>query len=222
MISWFVLWRDLHHSNVYDALPWTVLSLPSFHPATYVHNRTPTQALGGRTPYEVFYGARPDASRLRTFGVLCTIVEPKERLKQLDDRVTMCPFVGYKYEGGGYRVWDPKRQVVVESRDVVFFEDGFPSPTLNDLPPRPVDKGESVTQPVLDHSIRLIMLPVRPCSPHCPRNAHCLTRGHAPACIPTNIPSTHHHVPAWACDEQADRAYRARPGRARGHRRGRG
>jgi len=57
----------------------------------------------------------------------------------------MCFFVSYKYDGGGYRVWDPKRRVVAESRDIVFFEDGLPPPTLNDLPPRPVDEDESVT-----------------------------------------------------------------------------
>ena len=32
----------------------------------------------------------------------------------------MCFFVGYKYEGGGYQVWDPKRRVVVESKYLVF------------------------------------------------------------------------------------------------------
>jgi len=181
--------------NMYDALLWTVLSLPSFHLATHVHNRTPKQALGGRTPYEVFYGGRPDASRLRTFGVLCIIVEPKERLKQLDDRVTMCPFVGYKYEGGGYRIWDPKRQVVVESTDVVFF-DVLPSPTLNDLPPRPVDEGESVTQPVLDHSIGLIMLPVRSCSPHCPRQRPLPYQRLCPSLYPHQYPI---HASPYTC-----------------------
>ena len=88
----------------------------AFNTATYLHNRTPTRVLGGRTPYEVLYGVKPDVSHLRAFGAPCTIVEPKERLKKVDERATMCFFVGYKYEGGGYRVWDPKRQVVVESR----------------------------------------------------------------------------------------------------------
>ena len=62
----------------------------------------------------ILYGAKPDVSHLRAFGAPCAIVEPKERLRKLDDRATMCFFVGYKYEGGGYRVWDPKRRVVVE------------------------------------------------------------------------------------------------------------
>jgi hypothetical protein len=64
--------------------------------------------------------------RNRTFRIRA-IVEPKERLKKLDDRATMWFLVGYRYAGGGYRVWDPKRQVVVESRDIV----DLPPPTLD-------------------------------------------------------------------------------------------
>jgi len=87
-----------------------------YNTVTYLHNRTPTRALGGRTPYEVLYGMKLDVSHLRAFGAPCAIVELKEWLKKLDDRATVCFFVGYKYEGGSYRVWDPKRQVVVKSR----------------------------------------------------------------------------------------------------------
>ena len=47
-------------------------------------------------------------------------VEPKERLRKLEDRATMCFFAGCKYDGGGYRVWDLKRRVVAESKDIVF------------------------------------------------------------------------------------------------------
>lgn len=62
----------------------------------------PTRALGGRTPYEVLYGAKPDVPHLRAFGAPCAIVEPKELLKRLNDRSLMCFFVGSKYGGGGY------------------------------------------------------------------------------------------------------------------------
>ena len=81
----------------------------------------------------------PSLIRLPLSSILIChpLVEPTERLRKLDDRATMCFFVGYKYEGGGYRVRDPKRQVIVESRDLVFFEDGLPPPTLNDLRPQP-------------------------------------------------------------------------------------
>ena len=84
--------------------------------------------------------------------------QAKRSIEEAWYRATMCFLVGYKYDGGGCRVWDPKRQVVAESRDIVFFEDGLPSPTLNDLPPRPIDKDELVSQPSLDHSIKPTML----------------------------------------------------------------
>src|SRR5882757_4515829 len=103
----------------------------AFNTATYVHNRMPMKALGGLTPYEALYGVKPDVSHLRAFGAApCAVVEPSELVRKLDDRLRMCFFVGYKYEGGGYRVWDPKCRVVVESRVIVFFEDGLPPPTL--------------------------------------------------------------------------------------------
>ena len=61
-------------------------------------------------------GVKPDVSHLHAFSALCAIVELKERLRKLEDRTTMCSFMGYKYTGGGYQVWDLKRQVVVKSR----------------------------------------------------------------------------------------------------------
>ena len=99
----------------------------AFSAATYVHNRTPRRALGGRMPYEVLYGPMPDVSHWWAFGAPCAIVEPKELLKKSI----------YKYGGGGYRVWDPKKRVVIESRDINFFEDGLPTLTsrLHNLHP---------------------------------------------------------------------------------------
>jgi len=74
-------------------------------------------------------------------------------LKKLDAWSRMCFFVGYKYEGGGYRVWDPRKGVVVESRDVVFFEDGLPPPTLNESHQQSADADEAVIQPAPDFSV---------------------------------------------------------------------
>ena len=67
--------------------------------------------------------------------------------------------MGYKYEGGGYRVWDPKRRVVVESKDLVFFDDGLPPPTLNDSRSQLIDEDEPTTQPALDHITEPTTLP---------------------------------------------------------------
>ena len=96
----------------------------AFSTAMYMHNRMLTKALDRLTPYEVLHGMKPDLADLCAFGALCTIVEPAAKLKKLDDQARMCFVMGYKYSGGGYRVWDPEKRVVVESKDVVFFEDG--------------------------------------------------------------------------------------------------
>ena len=86
----------------------------AYNTVTDLHNRMLTRVLGGHTLYEVLYGMKSDISHLCTFRVPCTIIEPKEWLKKLDDSMTMCFFMGYKYKGGSYRVWDLKRQVVVK------------------------------------------------------------------------------------------------------------
>jgi len=100
----------------------------------------------------------------------------------------MCYFVGCKYDGGSYRVWDPKRRVVPSPKTLFFFEDGLLSPTLNDLPPRPVDDDESVTQHVLDHSIMPTTLPDAANAP---------TLSPLSAATPTTLPeATHQPVSA--------------------------
>ena len=68
----------------------------------------------------------------------------------------MCFFVWYKYEGGGYQVWDPKRRVVVESKYLAFRS---PPPTLNDSRPQPVDEDEPTVQPTPRHTTELPTLP---------------------------------------------------------------
>ena len=116
----------------------------AFRTATYVRNRTPTKALDGRTPYEMLYKVTPDLAELRAFGAPCAIVSPSEKLRKLDDRASMCVFVGYKYGGGGYRVWDPRKSIVVETRDITFYEDGLPPPTYRELATQADDADEPV------------------------------------------------------------------------------
>ena len=39
--------------------------------AAHLINRTPTQILHGKTPYEVLFGAEPSFTHIRVFGCLC-------------------------------------------------------------------------------------------------------------------------------------------------------
>ena len=90
----------------------------------YLRNRTPTMSNNGKTPFEVFYGMKPNVDHIRRFGCITKVTLPAEKLKKLDNRAVMGYLLGYKYEGG-YRVWIPN-QGVKEVRDVTFYEDTAP------------------------------------------------------------------------------------------------
>ena len=48
----------LHDSGL-PSISWA----EAYNTATYLHNRTPTRAFGGRTPYEVLYGVKRETGR---------------------------------------------------------------------------------------------------------------------------------------------------------------
>ena len=86
----------------------------------YLKNRSPTSAVP-TTPYEMWYGSKPDLSHLRVIGSTAYIHIPKEKRTKLDSHSRKGIMVGY---GGTnqYRVWDLTKEDVVISRDVVFIE----------------------------------------------------------------------------------------------------
>jgi len=140
------------HAMLHDAGLPKKLWVEAFSMATYLRNRMPMRALDGLTPFELLYGMKPDLADLRAFGALCVIAEPSAKLKKLDDCARFCVFVGYKYGGGGYHIWDPEREVVVESQDMIFFEDSLPPPTLHDTTGFDADADEPLKQVTpLDH-----------------------------------------------------------------------
>lgn len=97
--------------------------------ATYVKNRSPTVALNGRIPEEVWTGSKVDLSHLRVFGCKAYALVPSVKRKKLDARSKQYIFVGYSETTKGYRLADPSdpRKVIL-SRDVKFLEDQFFTP----------------------------------------------------------------------------------------------
>ena len=164
------VWAMLQDSGLPGSL-WA----EAFITAAYVHNRTPTKVLKGLTPFEVCYGAEPDLAHLQAFRALCSIVKPLVKLQKLDDWARMCCFVGYKYGGGGYRVWDPKGKVMVESRDVVFFEDSLPPPTLAEVKATELEPNTNDDKPLTTPLMPSVLtcnttLPLAPPVAHAPPN----------------------------------------------------
>ncbi|CAH9088439.1 unnamed protein product [Cuscuta epithymum] len=90
--------------------------------AVYLINRSPSIPLGLDIPERAWKGCDPTYSHPRVFGCKAYMHVPKDQRLKLDSKTTPCVFVGYGDEEYGFRLYDPEKQKVVRSRDVVFFE----------------------------------------------------------------------------------------------------
>lgn len=89
--------------------------------AAYLVNRSPASAINeGKTPFELWEGRKPDVSVMKVWGSPAYCHIPKERRKKLDKKAWKGVFLGYHCNG--YRVWDPKREMVIAARDVIVDE----------------------------------------------------------------------------------------------------
>ena len=88
----------------------------------YLINRSPSSALGDKTPHEVCHGKKPSLRHLRVFGCEAYVHVPKEKRTKLDYKAHKCIFVGYGDSIKGYKCWNLESQKTVYSRDVIFRE----------------------------------------------------------------------------------------------------
>lgn len=94
--------------------------------AIYLKNRSPTAALVGNIPEEVWTGHKVDLRHLRVFGCLAMTLIPDVKRDKLDSKSKCCIFVGYGEHTKGYRLIDPSRpKQIIISRNVEFFENRF-------------------------------------------------------------------------------------------------
>lgn len=90
--------------------------------ANYLRNRNIT-SVTGLTPYEALYGRRPTLTHLRQFGcVVFTLIPKGSRRTKFDATAKKGVFVGYDDKVKGYRVWLPKENKLIISRDIEFRE----------------------------------------------------------------------------------------------------
>ena len=90
--------------------------------AAYLLNRSPTKSLNGKTPFEVWFGRKPNVRHLRTFGCTAYAKRIGPGVNKLVDRSLPGVFLGYEPGMKGYRVFDPVSGKLVLSRDVIFDE----------------------------------------------------------------------------------------------------
>jgi transposase InsO family protein len=91
--------------------------------ACYVRNRSPTSSRL-KTPWELFYGSRPDVSHLRAFGAKAYALVPKELRRKLDKHSDIGRLVGYDQNTKGYRIYLDAGRIIIAG-DVTFTEDNL-------------------------------------------------------------------------------------------------
>ena len=97
----------------------------SVNTAVYLHNRSPTSALKDKTPFESWFGKKPNVSNLKVFGSVCFVHTPDHLRKKLDPKCRKAIFVGYPLESKGYKVYEVDAKRFTRCRDVLFHENKF-------------------------------------------------------------------------------------------------
>jgi len=88
--------------------------------AAYVLNRTPTEALQWKTPYEVVWKMKPKVHHMHPIGCQAYVLNRSlKRADKLESRALIGHLVGYD-STNIFRIWLPTRDEVIRTRDVVF------------------------------------------------------------------------------------------------------
>ena len=118
----------------------------SMQTAAYLKNRVPTRPLGDETtPYEKWYGRKPQGNTFRVFGCVAYAKIPDGQRRKMDPKAQKLRFVGYSMETKGYRLLDTNTGHIYVRRDVVFDESDFDQVPVAPSLPLPLPEPESVT-----------------------------------------------------------------------------
>ena len=86
-----------------------------------------------KTPFEAWYGKKPNVEHLKVFGCMAYAHIPKDECGKFDSKACKCVLLGYDEFTKGYRLYDPQSKKIIYSRDVRFDEQ--PEDTVIDCKP---------------------------------------------------------------------------------------
>ena len=104
----------------------------------------PKKIFNYKTPFEVFYGYKPQVSHLRVFGSKAFAHIPKDDRKTLDAKSVKCIFLGYCDNHKAYKLFDLSSHKLIASRDVIFHENTDDEISKNDKWHTPYDSDDYV------------------------------------------------------------------------------
>ncbi|CAN0920234.1 Retrovirus-related Pol polyprotein from transposon TNT 1-94 [Linum grandiflorum] len=106
----------------------------------YILNRSPTKAVQNKTPFQAWHHKRPQVDNLKVFGCIAYAHISTPNRDKFDQKGEKLIFIGYSDESKGYRLYNPLKNEVVISRDVIFDEMAEWSWKTQDTQPSPTNE----------------------------------------------------------------------------------
>jgi hypothetical protein len=122
--------------------------------ATHLHAKTLTSSLNGTTPWELYYGQKPDYSYMREIGCRAFVLILNKHNPKIYERSIECILIGYDPKAKTYRCYDRRSGNIYSSYHVRFLEshDGHP-PHPIDLPKDAEPSHPPSLQEIIDTAI---------------------------------------------------------------------
>ncbi|GJS19367.1 retrovirus-related pol polyprotein from transposon TNT 1-94 [Tanacetum coccineum] len=90
--------------------------------ACYTQNRSLIILRHEKTPYHIINGRKPSLKHLYIFGCTCYITRDGENLDKMKEKWDSCILVGYSSHSKGYKVYNTRTRLIVESIHINFDE----------------------------------------------------------------------------------------------------
>ncbi|GJX08146.1 retrovirus-related pol polyprotein from transposon TNT 1-94 [Tanacetum coccineum] len=90
--------------------------------ACYTHNRSLITPRHEKTPYHIINERKPTLKYLHIFCCTCYLVRDDENLDKMKEKGDPCIFVGYATQSKGYKVYNKRTRLIVESIHINFNE----------------------------------------------------------------------------------------------------
>ncbi|GKB03142.1 retrovirus-related pol polyprotein from transposon TNT 1-94, partial [Tanacetum coccineum] len=90
--------------------------------ACYTQNRSIIISTHGKTAYHIINDRKPSIKHLHIFGCICYITRDGENLDKMKEKGDPCVMVGYSTQSKGYRVYNKRTRLIVETIHIKFDE----------------------------------------------------------------------------------------------------
>ncbi|GJV61932.1 retrovirus-related pol polyprotein from transposon TNT 1-94 [Tanacetum coccineum] len=90
--------------------------------ACYTQNRSIIISTHGKMAYHIINDRKPSIKHLHIFGCICYITRDGENLDKMKEKGDPCVMVGYSTQSKGYRVYNKRTRLIVESIHIKFDE----------------------------------------------------------------------------------------------------